>query len=146
MNAIDNAVARIQELALAMSSISIKSAPDYPIENADPFPFVASFPTSGEFWVDNASLMHNFPVVRIEFHLSRVNIKQMQQQINAIVYEFPRRLAGDPTLNATIDTSKMTRDEPVTYTTVVSDWGAVKSHTMVFSLPLKLRLAPQVTA
>lgn len=141
-NAIDNAVARIQELALAMTEIEIKSAPDYPIENADPFPFVASFPVSGEFWVDNATLLHNFPVVRIEFHVSRGNIKIMQQQVNAIIHEFPRRLAGDPKLASSIDTSKMTKDEPVPYTSGIGEWGAIKSQMVVFNLPLKIRQAP----
>lgn len=145
-NAIDAAVARIQDLALAMTSITIKSAPDYPIENPDPFPFVASYPASGQFWVDNATLLHDFVTIQIEFHLSRVNLKQMVQQINAIVYEFPQRLAGDPTLDGNVATMVMSRDEPVPFASRPFEWGKVTSHMVLFSVPLKLRLAPQATS
>ena len=62
-NSIDNAIARLQDLAAACTSLTIKSAPDYPIENADPFPFSAAYISSGEFKATNANTTHLFPVI-----------------------------------------------------------------------------------
>jgi hypothetical protein len=140
-NAIDNAAARVQDIVLQMSSITIKSAPDYPIEAADACPFVASFAGSGEFYAGNATMLKNFPVLNVEFHLSRVNIKQMQQQINAIVYEFPRRIAGDPTLNGTVETVVMTDESRITYTVTPFEWAGVTTQRVLFQLPIKLKLS-----
>lgn len=141
-NAIDTATARIQDIVLAMTGITIKSAPDYPVENADPFPFVASYANAGEFNVPSKGWLTNFPVIAVEFHLSRVNIKQMQQQINAICYEFPQRLAADPTLNGTIDTIRF----PVAYTVEPFAWGQVVSQRVLFTLPVKILETAQATA
>jgi hypothetical protein len=139
-NAIDNAAARIQDIVLQMSSITIKSAPDYPVENADPFPFVATFAASGEFY-GGSVVLKNFPVLNVEFHFSRVNIKQMQQQINAVAYEFPRRIAGDPTLNGTVETVVMTEESRISYTSADAEWAGVKAKALVFQLPVKLKLS-----
>jgi hypothetical protein len=140
-NAIDSATARIQDIVLAMTGITIKSAPDYPIENADPFPFVASYAGDGTATAVNATLLENFPALFVEFHLSRVNIKQMQQQINAVVYEFPARLAGDPTLAGYVDTINF----PISYTVAPFNWGKVQSQRVLFTLPVKVKENPVAT-
>jgi hypothetical protein len=140
-NAIDNAVVRVQDIVLQMSSITIKSAPDYPIENADPCPFVATYAGSGEFYAGNGTMLKNFPVLNVEFHFSRVNIKQMQQQINAVAYEFPRRIAGDPTLNGTVETVVMTEERRIPYTVAPFEWANTATQRLLFQLPLKLKLS-----
>jgi len=151
-NAIDDAVARIQALALASTDIEIKSAPDYPIESVDPLPMVASYHAGGQAHLSNKTMFHNFPEIMVEFHVSRINLQQMAAQINAIAYEFPRRLAGDPTLNGTVKTIVMTEDRPLTYNSRPFVWGQegdrnrVQTQVLLFVVPIKLLPTPLTTA
>lgn len=145
-NAIDNAIARIQDIALAMTGITLKSAPDYPIEAPDPLPFGAAYLTGGEFRVTNATMHHNFPNIRVEFHFSRVNLKQAYQQINAVALEFPKRIAGDPTLNNTITTVLAGIEHPIPYEVRPFEWGQIATQMLAFTIPLKTLQAPQTTA
>src|SRR3990167_11423168 len=96
-NAIDNAIARLQNIAAACTSVTFKSAPDYPVDNVEPFPCSVCYIGGGQFVLTNATIHHNFPTINLELHFSRVNLKQAYQQIDAIALEFPKRLAGDPT-------------------------------------------------
>lgn len=145
-NAIDNAIARIQDIVGALTSVNFKSYPDYPIENADPFPMSIAYIGGGEFRATNATIHHNFPIISVEFHFSRINLKQTYQQINLVVLEFPKRIAGDPTLNGAIDTVIMTQDQPITYIVRPFEWGKVTSQMLMFSIPIKTLQAPQATA
>jgi hypothetical protein len=141
-NAVDNAIARVQDIALAMTTITIKSAPDYPIENVDPLPMVSTYLAGGQFRLTNATIHHNFPALRVEFHVSRVNLRQAYQQINAIALEFPKRLAGDPTLNGTITTVLATEDSPIAYEVRPFEWGQVTTQMIAFTIPIKTLQAP----
>jgi hypothetical protein len=151
-NAIDDAVFRIQALALGMTEITVKSAPDYPIESVDPLPMVVSYVGGGQAHLSNATMLHNFPEIQVEFHLSRINLNLMSKQINAIVNEFPRRLAGDPTLNGKVKTVVMTPDNPLTYSMRPFVWGLegdrnrVLTMMVLFVVPIKLLPAPLTTA
>lgn len=144
-NSIDNAAARLCDIAQAMTSIVIKSAPDYPVENVEPCPFVAAYALKGRLQGMNKTSLQNFPIIAVEFHLSRVNIKQMQQQINAIVYEFPQRLAGDPTLNGTVDTILFGTDSPIEYSAAPFEWAQVATQRVLFPVPVKLLVSPVAT-
>jgi hypothetical protein len=146
LNDIDRATARIADLARAMAGITIKSAPDYPVENAEPLPFVVSYPANGSFHATNATVLHNFPVLAVEFHFSRINLREMQKQINTVVYEFPRRLAGDPTLDGNVLTVVMSQDRPIEYTSGPFEWAGVTTHRLLFTVPIKLLPTPQTTA
>jgi hypothetical protein len=146
VNDIDRAAARIQDLVRAIPGITIKSAPDYPGENAEPLPFCVVYAANGAFHATNATVLHNFPVIAVEFHFSRLNLKQMQQQINTVVYEFPRRLAGDPTLDGNVITVLMTQENQVEYTSGPFEWAGVTTHRLLFPVPIKLRPTPQTTA
>lgn len=146
MSTIDNAIARIQDIALAMTTVAIKSAPDYPIESADPFPFVASYLGGGQAQFGNSTTVYNFPAVSVEFHFSRVNLKQTYQQINAVAVEFPKRLAGDPTLNGTVSTVIGSGDQRISYTVRPFEWGKVQSQMLLFTVPFKALETPQTTA
>ena len=149
-NAIDNAVTRIQAIALATSlsstDITIKSAPDYPIENADPLPMAISYLGGGEFNMSNATMHQNFPAIIVEFHFSRVNLKMAYRDITAVALDFPARLAGDPTLNGIVKTIVATQDARVTYTVRPFDWGKVITQMLMFSIPIKLLNTPVSTA
>ena len=141
-NAIDLAVARIQDLAQGMTGITIKSAPDYPIENADPLPMVVTYVSGGNFQATNATLLHNFPTISAEFHFSRVNLKQATQQVNAVAFEFPRWLAGDPTLNSTVTSIVFGEDNTLPYAVRPFDFGKVQTQMLVFTIPVKILTSP----
>ena len=141
-NAIDNAISRIGDLAQAMTGTTIKSAPDYPIENVDPLPMCVAYVSGGNFQATNASMLLNFPNISCEFHFSRVNIKQAYQQINAVVYEFPQRLAKDPTLNSTITTIVFGENGTLPYIVRPFDFGKVQTQMLMFTIPIKILESP----
>lgn len=160
MSDIDTAIARLQDIALALSTIpdvagnliAIKSAPDYPIENLDPLPMVSTYLSGGEFHLTNATIHHNFPVIAVEFHFSRVNLKQAYKQIYAVAVEFPQRLAGDPTLNGSIQTIVGGGDNPIPYTVRPFVWkeqtqtqAQLLTQMIRFDIPIKLLKAPVTT-
>lgn len=139
---IDNAIARLQDLVQECTTLTIKSAPDYPIENADPFPMSVAYISSGEVEFTNASMTRIFPVLSLEIHFSRVNIKNAYQNIDAIALEFPRRLAKDPTLNGTVSTVIATKDQRLPFEVSPFDWGKVQSQMLKFTIPFKTLQTP----
>lgn len=157
MSSIDDAVARIQDIALALStltdvagnSITLANAADYPVENVPPFPCSIAYNSGGRFRLTNASLHHNFPTISVEFHFSRVNLKQAEKQKNQVAIEFPQRLAGDPTLNGTVTTIVGGADSDIEYTTnQFFPWGQppqLYSVMLKFDIPIKLLKTPTVT-
>lgn len=139
---IDAAIAEIQNIVEALTTVKFKSMPEYPIENADPFPMSVVYLASGTFNATNATLHHNFPVINVEMHLSRVNLKQTYKQINAIAFEFPRRIVANPNLNNNVTTIVMGRDNPVNYSVRPFEWGKVQSQMLLFVVNLKILQAP----
>lgn len=161
MSSIDSAIARLQDIALALSTITdtagnpvaIANAADYPVENVPPFPCAIAYLGGGDFNLTNASLHHNFPIINVEFHFSRTNIKQAYQQANAVAIEFPQRLAGDPTLNGTVATIVGGAESRIQYTVRPFPWreqsatqSALLSTMIMFNIPIKLLKSPQATA
>lgn len=156
-NSLDDAIARIQVIALASALSStdrvLKSAPDYPVENEEPLPCCISYLGGGEFNASNASMHLNFPAINVEFHFSRTNLKLAHQDINAVALSFPARLAGDPTLNGTVQTILMTQDQPVPYAVRPFVWrektqtmSAFVTQSLTFTVPIKLLKTPTSTA
>jgi len=139
---IDNAIARLQDLVQECTTLTIKSAPDYPIENADPFPMSVAYLSAGDFEFTNASMTRIFPVLTLEIHFSRVNIKNAYQNINAIALELPRRLAKDPTLNGTVSTMIATKDQRARWEVAPFDFGKVQSQMLKFEIPFKTLQTP----
>lgn len=139
---IDNAIARLQDLVQECTGVAIKSAPDYPIENADPFPMSAAYLSSGRARFTNASTVHVFPVITLEIHFSRVNIKNTYQNINAIALELPRRLAKDPTLNGNVSTILATPENELVWEVAPFNWGSIQSEMLKFSIPFKTLQTP----
>lgn len=138
-NAIDSAIARLQDLSQACTSVTIKSAPDYPPENAEPAPFSIAHLASARGVGQSQGMLKFLPVINVDFYFSMVNLKQVYQQLDAIALEFTQRVAGDPTLNATISTVRSGDDEGITCEDVGAlDWGSVPFHVLRFSIPLKI--------
>jgi hypothetical protein len=136
------AIQRVNALALAMTSVTIKSAPDYPIENADPFPMVITYLQGGTLEFGTADTLYLFPTLAVEFHFSRVNLQETYRQINLVVPEFSKRLAGDPTLNGNVSTVQAGDDNPLAFSVRPFEWGSVKSQMVLFTLPYKVMETP----
>ncbi len=60
-NAIDNAIARLQNIAAACTTVTFKSAKDYPVDNVEPFPLSVCYISGGQFMLTNKTIHHNFP-------------------------------------------------------------------------------------
>jgi hypothetical protein len=150
-NAIDNAIARLQNIAASLSTIPptgtvIHAESDYPTEAAQPFPFSIAYLSAGRFRATNGTIHHNFPTIKVEIHFSRGNLKQAYEQINAAALEFPKRLVADPTLDGTIQTMVFGSENEIEYAARPFDYGTIKSQVLEFDIPLKLLQAPQSTS
>lgn len=136
-NAIDSAVARLQDLSQACTSVTIKSAPDYPVENAEPAPFSIAHFSSGSGETQGSGMFKFLPVINVDFYFSAISIKQAYQQLNLIALEYFQRLGGDPTLNGTVSTIDF--DAGVTIEDIGTlEWGSVPFHVLRFSIPIKI--------
>lgn len=135
MSDIDNAIARLQDLAL--TSTDIKHAPDYPIEDAAVLPVAIAHFRSGQSSADDATAYRALDTIFVDVHFPRVFMKDTYTRINRFVPEFTSRLAGDPTLNGTVDTIVF----PVTYEVAPAQWDAVTTQMVQFSVTVKTRNA-----
>jgi hypothetical protein len=142
MSAITSAIARVQDIAQACTTVVFKSAPDYPIESADPFPMSIAFVSSVSAYAANSSTTILFPIITLELHFSRINLKDTYTKLNEIAIEFPRRIAGDPTLNGTVDTVICTDDDRLEGTIAPFDWGNIKSQCLKFDIKFKTMQTP----
>lgn len=142
MSVIDNAIARLQELALACTSTTIKAAPDYPPEDAAKFPIAIAHIAEGSGSADNASNARLLLTVHVDFHFSRVSLKSAYTQINLIIPEYLERLCGDPTLGGAVQTINF----PVTFTVMPMEWNSIITQMVQFAVPLKFMESPQTTA
>jgi len=148
-NAIDDAVTRLQEISRSLSTVSIKSAPDYPLENEEPLPMSVAYLAGGSYEAVNKDTLKFLPKINIEFHFSRTNLKQAYQQINAVALEYSRRLQGDPTLNAAVQTIYGAGDDTVPFTVRPFIWrermtgmSAFSTQMLLFEITLKTLETP----
>ena len=145
MSDIDDAISRLQAIALQCSipsagpsSTALKAAPAYPIEDATALPMAIACLTSGTASPDNASTARILPTVRVDFHFSRVSLKNAYAQADAVAQEFSQRLCGDPTLNGTVSTIIF----PVNFTVSPAQWDKITTQMLSFTIPLKLLKTP----
>ena len=136
MSVIDSAIARLQDLAQACTNI--QHAPDYPIEDATALPLVITHITGGDMTVLNASTVQLNPIISVDFHFARVNIKDAYQRIDTIIPEYLQRLGGDPTLNGTVDTIQF----PVPFVVQPAQWDNVITQMVSFTVQLKTLEVP----
>lgn len=150
-NSLDNAIARIQDIAATLTTIPptgtvMSSENDYPSESVQPLPFSLAYLGGGSFTATNATVHHNFPVIKVEMHFQRSNLKLAYQQITAAAIEFPKRLVADPTLGGTVVTIVFGRDESIQYTVRPAKFSEVATQLLEFNIPVKLLETPQTTA
>ena len=133
MSDIDNAIARLQDLALACTDI--KHAPDYPVEDASVLPIAIAHVRNGNFSADDATAYRALDVINVDVHFARMFMKDTYTRINRFVPEFQSRLAGDPTLNGTVNTIVF----PATYDVAPAQWDSVTTQMVQFSITVKTR-------
>ena len=138
MSIIDDAVQRLQTIALAITSETVRGAPSYPVEDASVLPLAIAHIASGSGQADEATTARLLLTVNVDFHVSRVSMKSAYTQLNNIIPEFLRRLAGDPTLNGNVDSIVF----PVTFNVSAAQWDRVVTQMASFAVPLKFRETP----
>jgi hypothetical protein len=69
----------------------------------------------------------------VEFHFNRGIMRQAYKEIDAVAIAFMQRLAGDPTLNNTVDTIQF----PVTFEITPVEFDRLITQALIFSVPLK---------
>jgi len=130
------ALTRLRALASGCTSVTIKSVPVTPKENIDPLPMAVVRIESLTGHVENMALYCLVTAV-VEFHFSRVNIKQSYEQSDAIFVEFMQRLGGDPTLGGAVSTIQVSRESPVQANAGVTEWQDVTTRTIQFLVTFK---------
>ena len=135
---IDDAVARLQYHALALTSETVRGAPSYPTEDASVLPLAITYIANGTGSVDDATTARLLLTVNVDFHVSRVSMKSAYTQLNNIIPEYLKRLAGDPTLNGKVDTIVF----PVTFQVMPAQWDRLTTQMASFSIPCKFRETP----
>jgi len=138
MSIIDDAVQRLQTIALAITSETVRGAPSYPVEDASVLPLAIAHIANGSGQADEATTARLLLTVNVDFHVSRVSMKSAYTQLNNIIPEFLQRLAGDPTLNGNVDSIVF----PVTFQVSAAQWDRVTTQMASFAVPLKFRETP----
>jgi len=138
MSIIDNAVQRLQTIALAITSETVRGAPSYPVEDASVLPLAIAHIASGSGQADESTTARLLLTVNVDFHVSRVSMKSAYTQLNNIIPEFLQRLAGDPTLSGNVDSIVF----PVTFQVSAAQWDRVVTQMASFAVPLKFRETP----
>jgi hypothetical protein len=138
MSIIDDAVARLQYHALAITSTTVRGAPSYPVEDATVLPLAIAYISEGTGSADDSTTARLLLTVKVDFHVSRMSMKSAYTELNNIIPEYLRRLAGDPTLNGKVDTIIF----PVTFAVMPAQWDRVVTQMASFSVPLKFRDTP----
>lgn len=138
MSLIDDAISKLQAHALACTSTTIKAAPDYPPEDASILPLAVAYIASGTAQADNATTTRLLLTVNVDIHFSRVTLRSAYTQLNAIIPEYFKRLAGDPTLGGAVETIIF----PASVRVVPTDWNGIATSMAQFSIPLKFLETP----
>jgi len=135
---LDGAIQRLQALALSSTDVTIKAAPSYPVEDAAMLPLSIAHIGSGEFTAEDASSTRHISNIFVDVHFSLNNLKAAYTQIDLFIQEYLKRLAGDPTLNSTIDTIVF----PVYYNVLAMEWDMLTTVGVRITVPVKLREDP----
>ena len=138
MSIIDDAVLKLQTHALALATVKVRAAPSYPVEDAAVLPLAIAHIVEGTGQADEATTARLLLTVGVDFHVNRTTMKGAYTSLDLIIPEFLRRLAGDPTLGATVDTIVF----PVTFTVTPAVWDSVVTQAVFFRVPLKFREDP----
>lgn len=135
---VDSAINAIQNMALEIQPVDIKAAPDYPTESAAILPLAITHITSGTGSADDATQARLLLNVNCDIHLQRDNIAMTYRQVNGIIPDFLKRLAGNPTLDGTVQTINF----PVAVMVQPADYNGIVTQMVSFTIPLKFLETP----
>ena len=135
MSIINTAIIKLQQHALALATEKIKGAPDRPVEDAAMLPLSIAHIMEGTGQADEATTARLLLTVGVDIHVSRSPMKLAYGQLDNIIPEYLRRLAGDPTLGGTVQTIVF----PVEFTVRPAQWDTVVTQMVSFRITLKFR-------
>jgi len=135
MSAIDDTITRLQQLALLSADVSIKSAPQTPPESASVLPLSAAWIAGGTVEAVAYGDVKMLLNIRVDIHVNLKTLKSAYTQINGIIPDFMKRLAGDPSLNGEVSTIVF----PVGCEVSAQQWNNVETLMAAFTVPVKFR-------
>jgi len=135
MSDIDDVITRLQTLALLSADVTVKSAPQTPPESAAVLPLSVAWIAGGDVTAVAYGDVKMILNIRVDIHVSRTNNKSAFTQINGIIPDFMKRLAGDPSLNDEASTIVF----PVTCEVSPAEWNNVQTLMAAFTVPCKFR-------
>lgn len=135
---IDSAITRLQYHALACTTETVRGAPSYPPDDASVLPLSIAYIAEGTMSQDNATNTRLLFTINVDIHVSRTTMKSSYTQLNNIIPDFLKRLGGDPTLNASVDTINF----PVSFTVGPAQWDRVTTQMVSFKVPVKFMEEP----
>jgi len=138
MSVLDDAIVKLQAHALALATITVRGAPSYPTEDATVLPLAIAHVANGTGQADESTTCRMLVNLKVDFHVSRQTMKGAYTQINLIIPEFLERLAGDPTLGATVETIVF----PVSFEVSPVQWNTIPTQMVSFTVPVKYRESP----
>ena len=143
MSKIDDAIGRLVYHALATeynaSKDTVNYAPSYPPEDGTaPTPFTVTHIMRGTVEAQDASFVKHLMTIGVDFHIGIDYLKETYKQIDTIVPDFTKRLAGDPNLNGNVDTIVF----PVRYEVTPSDWNGILTVLLRFEVDIKVMETP----
>jgi hypothetical protein len=138
MSIVDDAIDRLQTIALSCTTVKIKGAPSKPVSDAMVLPLAIAYIAEGSGSADDATTARLLLTVNVDFHFDRMSLKSAYTEINKLIPEYLQRLAGDPTLNGKVDTIIF----PVTFNVSAAAWDKVTTQMVSFKIPLKFIESP----
>ena len=138
MSIIDDAVDRLQAIALACTTVNVRGAPSKPVSDASVLPLAIAYISEGTGDCEESTTARLLLTVGVDFHFSRVSIGAAYKEISKLIPEYLQRLAGDPTLNGKVDTIVF----PVSFSVSAAQWDRVTTQMISFKIPLKFRESP----
>lgn len=130
------AVSKLQALALSMDGI--KSAPDFPPESINVYPFSVAYPASGRIAVPSFGLEKGLHTVFVEIHCNRTLLPKAVEQATNYLVQYPKLLASDPTLGGEVDTIQFSDSNPLTYEFGRLEWNTIPTVGVRFTITFKL--------
>lgn len=138
MTIFGDAISALQTMSLALTSVTMKSAPDNVISNAEPAPFSIAYLARGGASKPNSTTLKVKATIHVDFYFSITNPKATYANVNAISMEYMKSIANDVTLGTKITTVIMTDDEQPTFENLgMADYGGVSFYLVRFFVPVK---------
>ena len=135
MSIIDNTITRLQQLALQSAEVTIKSAPQTPPDSAAVLPLSVAWIAGGDVTAVAYGDVKMILNIQVDIHVNLKTLKSAYTQINGIIPDFMRRLAGDPSLNDEASTIVF----PVTCEVAPTQWNNLQTLMASFTIPIKFR-------